>query len=819
DSLDDAVTQSRQGSRQVHLGIRIQTILDDFWNAPTTAGRPYFADSGDRLLRIADAAAASSPAWTTQRGSLQDRLRSKVNASIAGIRLTAITRPSTLTDRTATPIAVTVRPDVGSEAIPVGLAKVSIESLSSPHSGTGVSLPLRIPPATEAASPALSVALVSTNASSAVAEVNFRGHQFRQPVVGSATAAAVTTAATPTDGPTRVTLRNGVEQRRSICFVLDCSASMNDPAAAEVARSATNASAEAGPTSSPAPAKKIDAARAALYEMLRRLQPTDVEVGLVLYGHRMAVGAGKQGLLLQKRYHKLFPFSPTLQPFEDVELVLSTGRFDTVQLAESRQRLDATVPWGQTPLYLAIHQAISDLSRHNGSVAKDVVVISDGENYQFNPTPEATISIEELVRKARDEKVRVHIVGLGVRSDQSTKAGQQFDAIATGSGGSSSTGIYRAAELLRELEQFSSPSQYSVAVDGQQPQSTKLGQTISLGPITSENTAMRLTIDGHESSLPINHGDHLQLIVDPVSGPPRSQTYTAGFPRFESLIKPNGQVALAKLGIHQPTQLNDTVTFRLSIQGKDGRVAPRPGQVWIELAANTGDPARSAPVYRTSSIRWKANMPCPVGEWSCRRWPSEAKSYSLMTWCGDAIRPQPSHPSVKDGTSSDSVSVVSVSQEPPRLSLGQMVSIPAVDQATGSLPGFPEVGFRVRRDKQALEVLFQYRKLPADTRPTPWNPDDMLMVNRIDAKNGGVTHWYDDQQGISVHSFSLGEGDHDETPLSLQPHGVIRLHVTPISEWKNHASVTRHPIVGQLHPTLATAPATIRNPSQPSSRR
>ena len=105
-----------------------------------------------------------------------------------------------------------------------------------------------------------------------------------------------------------VTISDAMDSRQAVCFVLDCSASMNDAVEIEAARS----------DSTTAPATKFDAARSALFEMMRRLEPEDTEVGLVLYGHRMAVGGEEQGTLLQKRYFKKFPFSQSLRPFEDV---------------------------------------------------------------------------------------------------------------------------------------------------------------------------------------------------------------------------------------------------------------------------------------------------------------------------------------------------------------------------------------------------------------------------------------------------------------------------------------------------------------------
>lgn len=77
-------------------------------------------------------------------------------------------------------------------------------------------------------------------------------------------------------------------------------------------------------------------------------------------------------------------------------------------------RLDLLLPWGQTPLYLAIQQAIEQTPNLGHGVSHDVIVVSDGRNYQFNPTPDKNVSIDSAIQQAKRLGVRILIIGFGI---------------------------------------------------------------------------------------------------------------------------------------------------------------------------------------------------------------------------------------------------------------------------------------------------------------------------------------------------------------------------------------------------------------------
>src|SRR5262249_31663465 len=132
-------------------------------------------------------------------------------------------------------------------------------------------------------------------------------------------------------------------------------------------------------------ATRMEVAKAALLRMLNSLAARgDARVGVLLYGHRVGWSTRERNqLLTQATYGG--PLPEGLKPYEDVETILPLGRFDSLAVAKIAERLDKVKPWGETPLYLSLTQALQEFRDDDPDAQKSVVVITDGVNYQFNP--------------------------------------------------------------------------------------------------------------------------------------------------------------------------------------------------------------------------------------------------------------------------------------------------------------------------------------------------------------------------------------------------------------------------------------------------
>jgi len=714
--FDSIVLRFMQRKRKQRLITTANRMLDDFWYAPPHDGVPYFADTAKRLIDVADLSAQGSADWTAEKADLVRLLNSRSVAAHSGLRLRASIQPG-FEESTERAVTVQIKADEQHHLLPVGTGVVSINS-STP---TGASRPIRLDPESLAAS-SQEITMASRFDGEAVAKVAFRGHTFLCPVGGSTTAAGVSVEPTRSRNSAQLTIQRAMEARNAICFVLDCSASMHESTPNEMAWDAAKVSSFGAKK-----ATKLDAARAALMEMLRRLQPTETEIGLVLYGHRMAIGAESQGPLLQKRYYNRFPFPPTLQPYEDVELVLPTGRFDGTQIDAVHQRLDATVPWGQTPLHLAIHLAMNDMAGRGTDITKDVIVITDGQNYQFNPSADAVIPLDRLVATAKSEQIRVHIIGFGLPDAEAVTAIKQFERIAEGSGGKTYHEVDEATDLLRELEGFDDTGAFSIRVAGSEVSSPLFGQVATIPDVIADNTELEIVVAGQKHVVPICPGNHLKFAVDETGRSLTSIPYRAGVPQYVSLSTTSGSLVSARLALHRTNRIGDDLKIRFSIQGSNGLVPPRPEFMWFEVNCEDAD-GKTSRIYRTSQVQWVDHTSCPVGEIRCLRWPAEATEFSFRAWCCKT-KPQ-----------------------------GQTVRLHVTASEAEALPGHPGVTYELRHTDRETRLTLRYdasdrvhEKIPGPNRTVR---SGRLAVQLNEASKHGSTQWYDDDRHMSVHSFT-----------------------------------------------------------------
>ena len=117
----------------------------------------------------------------------------------------------------------------------------------------------------------------------------------------------------------------------------------------------------------------------------------DARVGVIFYGHRVGWNLkNPEQILRQTDYAR--PIPDDLRPSEDVETVLPLGRFDSVVAGGVFDLMKSLKPWGETPLYLSVIQAVGEFAADEPGTEKSIVVITDGANYQFNsPNPKAAL--------------------------------------------------------------------------------------------------------------------------------------------------------------------------------------------------------------------------------------------------------------------------------------------------------------------------------------------------------------------------------------------------------------------------------------------
>ena len=222
--------------------------------------------------------------------------------------------------------------------------------------------------------------------------------------------------------------------------------------------------------------------------MLERLAQRDnSRVGIRFYGHRVGWNTAQSNQLMrQSKYGR--PISPDLRPYEDVELVLPLGRFDSVAAGTVSDLLRTVQPWGETPLYLAIIQALRDFDADDEGTERSVVVITDGVNYQFNPSADLSRNRQDVIDAWNRARIPIHIVGFGISAAESDEAQQEFGNLAETTKGSYVPAT-NAASLMRTLEALIGSSVFTVS-DAQENEvgQSSIGSTVTVDPGPVEPT-------------------------------------------------------------------------------------------------------------------------------------------------------------------------------------------------------------------------------------------------------------------------------------------------------------------------------------------
>ncbi len=263
----------------------------------------------------------------------------------------------------------------------------------------------------------------------------YRGHEYA--VDFTATPPDYELAYTPPKYPPPVvTVFGEAGEPCPVVFIFDCSASMEDNI-----RGIRELRQKPGQTRGAAASKvaRFAIARDALKQILERVAKSEIpyEVGLIVYGHRvgwerdpvrgkdiMVVWDPKNpGVWDPKNPGKTIarPEDNPLVTAEDVEVLRSPIPFGTAELAGLTKDIEAWRPLGETPLYLAVQTALTELqskqpSKELGRAARrHILVITDGINEVSGEGKRALkADLSELFRKPENRDVTLDIVGFNL---------------------------------------------------------------------------------------------------------------------------------------------------------------------------------------------------------------------------------------------------------------------------------------------------------------------------------------------------------------------------------------------------------------------
>jgi hypothetical protein len=466
----------------------------------------------------------------------------------------------------------------------------------------------------------------------------YRGHRM---VVGLPVAAAAASRTTDWEAsaqlPTRVTVRGDLPQAQSVAIVFDCSGSMGQRLADGRTR--------------------LDAGRAAVAELLTGMATSGQwDVSLWLYGHRTKWSRNKDG----KYVAGLTPAGTaakasagragqpfTMVPGDDVEQVLPMQALTRAVVERIGMTLSPLEPGGETPLYLAISEALAtDFDGGRTDLPGHVLVVTDGANDQTGGRyVTASAAEDQLARKNGRRRVplRIDVVGFGYAAN-ATDQGSRMDEVrnlATGSGG----GFYEAANaesLARSLRESLRVIRWQLRGPDAPREAAGLGASLTLSPSLAGRpqpyeAALESGTNPPRRGFEAEGGEAIDLFVGGGGRRLEFRRYDGGTEQGlrdsrTNLFAPSDPQRQFFVGGHLASRFGDSVRFPLSIQNANAaEFSKRPVESWVEVAPRSSDGVIGVP-FVFYDLSFQPNRPVPVLDLVAARWPRSADRAEIRCW-------------------------------------------------------------------------------------------------------------------------------------------------------------------------------------------
>jgi hypothetical protein len=600
--------------------------LDDFYGpVQPGAGEPIFSSAAGGFLKAAVELAPAVPATQSRIDELRKRL---ARCRIAALESLAVQASDLLLVEQATSISSTIdvseRPGGSGADLPPGKLAVFLADQAGrigPDAWTITS-----PPAASDQGPVL-LAATTTIASATVADrgphlqaiATLRGNDFTAPLLLRAPGGTRVEFDRPVYGPPQVTVLGSQLKNASLAFVLDCSHSMEKPAYQEgpdgAARSQT---------------PRLDVAKGALRSMLAEVaERGSARIGVRFFGHRVGWSTVEDNKLLrQTAWPGEIPAE--LRPYADVESILTLGRFDSAAAGLVNDKLAAAIPWGETPLYLAISQSLAEFGSEDEDLQRCVIVITDGENYQFNPPASFERTADQIIAEARRAQVAIFIIGFNV-SEEAASADAEFDRIATATGGRylPASG---ATAFLRQVESLLRPGDFRVTDAGGAVERAPLGDVVTL-PRPATRQPWTVSFEGLSETIKVDGGERIELAVS--QGARRLRVPPFQNPRLIPLVSSDAAAASLSAGLHRAVRAQGVMTFPISLQDQQGHFVARPGELWVEIAPRMPLAEEQPAPYVFYDAPYEPGTSVPLVKLPASDWPAGASRASIQLWVRD----------------------------------------------------------------------------------------------------------------------------------------------------------------------------------------
>jgi hypothetical protein len=632
-----------------------QRSLDDFYaigtsfQSPSIHRAPFFAVAVKQIVNFAMSIPFSDDTLDRSLAANQKLVDVLLPATKTGFQTSVKTGPPIL-DRVEHEVDITVsqllsRLPNGAEwvaPIPKGKAVLVVRTQDRVRPISNSSFPVPL----QQESTSLTTTLPDlANAKNLQVVTVFRGHEFRAPLAAQR---GITVEFEPKryDYSDIVLFADRTTQPATV-VILDCSWSMGEQIPIEAIDSPTQS--------------RLDAAKSSILRILAQFaERPDSRVGIRLFGHRLGwsrpdgkgqpQGNYKTQLLFQPSYAGKIP--DDLVPSRDVEAILPLGRFDASMIGPIADRLATVVPWGQSPLYHSITEAFGDFANDPENNAKCIVVITDGDNFQFAASnrpggePSSQTNLEDVERAWTRSKVPVFVLGVGISETDGKDIRQNLERLTNTTGGNYYD-IQDGADLVRALSERLSVGTFRVSADSkslrQSPARNQLGvesqfnHPVELPVELGGKNVFEIEFRSIKKSFQVEGGESLEMQLIPSGEDIVSIPYERNSPRVGSLVRSNSTGSMLARA-HRPQMLGDGVLFPISFQDPNSHYTQRPKEVWMELTPSPiAEQGTAKYVYYDTPF--EPGLPVPMIHWTVNEWPKGSTEADLSVWIKQDVTP------------------------------------------------------------------------------------------------------------------------------------------------------------------------------------
>lgn len=614
---------------------------DDGFSATAVKTNPFFAKAFNQIASVIRTMQGIDASENTEINRQQQALDVLVPATRSGFQTTVRMGPLS-PDGNEREIAVTVSQwalnsqENASSKIPVPRGIATIFAREGDVIQTQPRLTVDVPIAKEDTT--LSANLPTSLASKDLQVVTvFRGHEFRTAVAAQR---GVTVEFEPKSFETaEVVLFGDRASQPSTSIILDCSWSMGE----QIPIEAIDASSQS----------RLETAKTNIIRMLSQLaEQPDARVGVRLFGHRVGwskpsgsgVNASKTQIMFQPSYGGSIP--DDLVPSRDVEAILPLGRFNASMIGPISERLSTVVPWGQSPLYYAISEAFLDFSSNATNESRCILVITDGDNFQFAASnrpggePNNQTTLEDVERAWARVKVPVFILGVGITEDQSPDIKRNLQRLTQSTGGryfdiNNETDLVRALSERLAVGTFRLNPVYPSASSSMSRLSTSqespFNKAIEIKIDRSKKQEFEIGFRSVRKTIEVEGGESLEMRLSPDGKDILGIPFDRNSPRAGILIRDDEATKLITR-VHRPVIQGKGVTFPISFQDQDSHYTRRPKELWVEIVANDGNTQSPATKHVFYDTEFENGLPVPLVRWQIPDWPTEAKEALVQAW-------------------------------------------------------------------------------------------------------------------------------------------------------------------------------------------